>query len=348
MYIQRRRYNIFPRPRGFCSVRCVLTWDLADMWLVTTFQFVNGCLDSDEVLPIPLIFLLNNRPYQNSAQGKKRKRDKEEADTRKAVQTAMAGVIDDTKGLCSLSLQGKVSETEPEANEPRTLSTPLIPTCRRAVCQEVYGNQVQGGPPRSGVLQRRSGDNMYLGQRGSLLLASGPMYLQGSQTDNPFCASYPIGERCTDAAQGTQGGQREPKPPGSYQTERHGQGRPIRDGCVSATPHFPARPVAASKTGCLQRERRRTKRKRRQEQPVPTTEMHPQIQEIEIHRSASSHRLQQLLAGARTLCTTPVSQRDETRLEMGGPHAVKAVLRVTENIWEALLEWERGRPERRM
>ena len=45
---------------------------------------------------------------ENSAQERKRKRDKDEADKKRAVQTAMMGVIDDTKGLCFLFLQGKV------------------------------------------------------------------------------------------------------------------------------------------------------------------------------------------------------------------------------------------------
>jgi hypothetical protein len=49
----------------------------------------------------------HGRPYQNSAQERKRKRDKEEADKRKAVQTAMIGVIDDTKGLCPSSCKGR-------------------------------------------------------------------------------------------------------------------------------------------------------------------------------------------------------------------------------------------------
>ena len=44
-----------------------------------------------------------------------------------------------------------------------------------------------------------------------------------------------------------------------------------------------------------------------------------------------------------------LSQRDDMRLngkmKLGGTQAVKAVMRATENLWEAMLEWERGRPE---
>ena len=59
-------------------------------------------------------------------------------------------------------------------------------------------------------------------------------------------------------------------------------------------------------------------------------------------------RLRQLREGERTLCATPLSQRDDARMKLGGPQAAKAVRRAAENIWEAVLEWERGRPEPRL
>ena len=66
------------------------------------------------------------------------------------------------------------------------------------------------------------------------------------------------------------------------------------------------------------------------------------------YTEAQIRRLRQIREGERILCSAPLSQRDDVRVKLGGPQAAKAVRRAVENIWEAMLEWERGRPEPRM
>ena len=66
------------------------------------------------------------------------------------------------------------------------------------------------------------------------------------------------------------------------------------------------------------------------------------------YMEAQIRRLQQLREGERTLCSAPVSQRDDARMKLGGPQAASAIRLAAENIWEAMLEWERGRPEPRL
>ena len=86
----------------------------------------------------------------------------------------------------SLFLQGKVSDPEPKANEPRTLAPPLIPTCTQSVCQEVHGSQMQGGSPRSDVLQGRPRDNMYLSKGGHCYWPADQCIYKNHQLTTPF------------------------------------------------------------------------------------------------------------------------------------------------------------------
>ena len=153
-------------------------------------------------------------------------RDSAEETKRKALHNDVTKVFDDTRGLCSLFLQGKVKDPD-TVREPRTPPPTLIPARMESVCQEVYGNQVQGGPPRSDILQGGPGDNLHLSQAGPLLLASGPVSLQGPPTDNPLCTTCSIGEQHLDSTEGPQGRQGEPQPSGSGQTEGHRHGRPF-------------------------------------------------------------------------------------------------------------------------
>ena len=226
----------------------------------------------------------DNRPYHSSAQERKRMRDSEEETKRKALHNDVTKVFDDTRGLCSLFLQGKVTDPD-TVREPHTPPPTLIPARTESVCQEIHGNQVQGGAPRSDILQGEPGDNMYLSQAGPLLLASGPVSLQGPSTDNPLCTTCSIGEQHLDSTEGPQGRQGEPQPSGSSQTEGHRHGRPLGvDATAPLTVPVPSmRQLSGLDVSSERYERQRGDDDGSGVHPSP---MHPQVQTREIQGSA--------------------------------------------------------------
>jgi hypothetical protein len=160
------------------------------------------------------------------------------------------------------------------------------------------------------------------------------MHLQKPPTDDPVCTTCSIGKQCSNAAEGPQGRQGEPQPPGSCQAERHWQGR--SHGVDAPAPLTVPMPGISQACGSLvdwMSAARETKDRERMPRGAACTHNRcTHKYKRGRYMEAQARRLRQILAGDRTLCSTPLSQRDDMRLNMGGPHAVKAVLRVTENI----------------